>query len=445
MSTDSESLYRAPISVSALNAMARGLLEAHLPMLWISGEISNFTRAASGHCYFVLKDAAAQVRCTLFRQRSAYLDMPLKNGDHIDVRALPTLYEARGEFQLNVDYVRPRGVGRLFEAFERLKTKLASEGLFATEHKKPLPDFPRLIGIVTSPAGAALRDVLATLHRRMPGAGIIIYPTLVQGEGAARSIAGAIQAASARAECDLVILCRGGGSIEDLWAFNEEVVAHAIFQCEVPLITGIGHETDFTIADFVADVRAATPTAAAEMASPDRQDWLRRLEGLRVALCRGFARRAGDAAQRADFLGRRLVHPGEKLQSQQRSLGLLRDRWALAFERGMDRARWSVLAGERRWLAARPWLQEMFFRAERGAARIRSQGESRLLALRASTMLLGRQLESLGPQRVLERGYSIVWDFDGVPVLSSARIQTGTPISIQFAQGRATAIVSEKE
>ncbi|MSQ58668.1 MAG: exodeoxyribonuclease VII large subunit [Betaproteobacteria bacterium] len=448
MSTDTESipsLFSEPISVSALNAMARGLLEAHLPMLWISGEISNFTRASSGHCYFVLKDAGAQVRCTLFRHRSQYLDMAIKNGDHADVRALPTLYEARGEFQLNVEYIRPRGVGRLFETFERLKAKLAAQGLFAPEHKKPLPAFARKIGVVTSPAGAALRDVLTTLRRRMPGAGIIIYPTLVQGEGAARNIAAAIQSAAARAECDVLIVCRGGGSIEDLWAFNEEIVAHAIFQCPIPVIAGIGHETDFTIADFVADMRAPTPTAAAELASPDRLDWLRRLDGLRLALRRGFTRRAEDAAQRADFLGRRLVHPEEKLRGQARTVGLLQDRLALALERNMERARWRVSADVRRWHGARPQFKEMLFRIERGAARIRAQGESRLLALRATTTLLGRQLESLGPQRVLERGYSIVWDPSGVPVLSSAQVSAGTALSIQFAQGRATAMVSEKE
>ncbi len=425
--------------------MARGLLEAHLPMLWISGEISNYTRATSGHYYFVLKDAGSQVRCTLFRHRSQYLDVSLKNGDHVDVRALPTLYEARGEFQLNVEYVRPRGVGRLFEAYERLKKKLESEGLFAPERKKSLPGFARRIGVITSPSGAALRDVLTTLRRRMPGLKIILYPTLVQGEEAAGNIAQAINTASSRAECDVLLLCRGGGSMEDLWAFSEEIVARAIFACALPIVCGVGHETDFTIADFVADLRAPTPTAAAELASPSRVDWLRRLDGLRLILRRGLDRHLEDGMQRADFLGRRLVHPGEKLKGQRLGLGLLQDRLALALKRDIERLRWRVHTDARRWRAACPDLKELFFRLERGAARMASYQSNHLKALNASTTLLGRQLVSLDPQGVLERGYSIVWDQQGVPVLSSAQIGTGATLSIQFARGSATALVSKKD
>ena len=233
--------------------------------------------------------------------------------------------------------------------------------------------------------------------------------------------------------------------MEDLWAFNEEIVAKAIFQCALPIVTGIGHETDFTIADFVADIRAPTPTAAAELASPERLDWLRRLEGLRLTLRRGVGRHLEDGTQRADFLGRRLVHPGERLKGQQLGLARLKDRLALAWERDVERARWRILIGTRRWRAARPGLKDLAFQIERGAARMSAHGSNHLQALRATMTLLGRQLDSLGPQRVLERGYSIVRDPNGVLVLSSDQIDMGAALSIQFARGKATAIVSKKE
>ncbi len=261
----------AVIGVAALNRTARDLLEHALPLMWIRGEVSNFTCAPSGHCYFTLKEAGAQVRCAMFRSRARLLDWQPQNGMQVEVRALVTLFEPRGEFQLNVEAVRRAGLGALYEAFERLKARLAAEGLFDAERKRPLPRFPRAIGIVTSPRAAALRDVLIIIARRMPCIPVLVYPTPVQGTGAGAFIAEAIQAASRRAECDVLIVCRGGGSIEDLWAFNEEIVARAIHACAMPVIAGIGHETDFTIADFVADHRAPTPSAAAETATADTQ------------------------------------------------------------------------------------------------------------------------------------------------------------------------------
>src|SRR5574340_462515 len=274
------------ISVSELNRSARQILEQRLPLLWVAGEISNFTQAASGHWYFSLKDDKAQVRCAMFRMKSQYLDWLPENGMQVEVRAQPTLYEPRGEYQLAVENMRRAGLGALYEAFEKLKGRLEKEGLFAAARKKALPAFPRRIGIITSPAAAALRDVLTTLRRRMPNIPVLIYPVPVQGEGAAQKIAAAIQLAGQRRECDVLILCRGGGSIEDLWAFNEEVVARAIAACEIPVICGVGHETDFTIADFAADRRAPTPTAAAELATPHRADLLQRLAVLQAGLTR---------------------------------------------------------------------------------------------------------------------------------------------------------------
>ena len=269
------------LSVSALARSVRDLLEHRYPLLWVAGEISNCIRAKSGHLYFSLKDETAQVRCVMFRNRGQHLDWEPREGLRVEVRALVTLYEARGEFQLNVEAMRRAGQGALFEAFLRLRDQLGKEGLFDAAHKKPLPAYPRRIGIVTSLQAAALRDVLTTLARRNPSIPLIIYPAQVQGEGAAEQLATAIATAARRNECDVLILCRGGGSIEDLWAFNDEGLARAIHACPIPVLTGIGHETDFTIAEFVADRRAATPTAAAELAAPVRAELLANLRQLR--------------------------------------------------------------------------------------------------------------------------------------------------------------------
>ena len=261
----------APVlPVSLLVSSARLLIERHLGLAWISGEVSNLSRAASGHVYFVLKDDAAQVRCVLFRQKAQFLGFALRDGLHVEVRAVPTIYEAKGEFQLNVDSARVSGPGALYEKFARLKARLDAQGWFAPERKRPLPRFPRAVGIVTSLRAAALSDVLAALRRRLPTLPVILYPAAVQGAAAAAEIADAILAASSRAEVDALIVCRGGGSIEDLWAFNEEIVARAVLESRIPVVSGVGHETDFTICDFVADVRAATPTAAAALVAPER-------------------------------------------------------------------------------------------------------------------------------------------------------------------------------
>ena len=267
------------LTVTALNAQVARLLERSFPLTWIGGEISNFTRASSGHWYFTLKDDAAQVRAVMFRGKAQYAGFIPREGDKVEVRALVTLYGARGDYQINVEAIRRAGVGALFDAFLRLKDKLGAQGWFDQDRKRPLPLFARSIGIVTSPQAAALRDILTALKRRAPHVRVVLYPAPVQGQGAAERIANAIATASHRAEVDVLLVCRGGGSIEDLWSFNEEIVAHAIGNCSMPVIAGIGHETDFTIADFTADLRAATPTAAAELAATPRADWLSSLAG----------------------------------------------------------------------------------------------------------------------------------------------------------------------
>jgi len=301
------------VSISELNRLARQSLEREFPLLWVAGEISNLARAASGHVYFSLKDENAQARCVVFRSRAQSIAWRLENGQQVEARALVSLYEARGDFQLNVETLRRAGLGRLFEAFARLKARLEADGLFAAERKRSLPRFPVRIGIISSPAGAALRDVLVALKRRAPHLTAILYPTLVQGDRAAENIAKMIAAADQRKECDLLLIVRGGGSIEDLWAFNEELVARAIVASPLPIISGVGHETDTTIADYVADLRAATPTAAAELATQGWHEAADEIADLGTAMNQAMQYRIARQRQDLDHLALRLIHPATRL------------------------------------------------------------------------------------------------------------------------------------
>src|SRR5258706_9946842 len=395
----------AIISVAELNRRAREFIEAGFPLLWVAGEISNFTRAASGHCYFSLKDATAQVRCVFFRHKAALIDWKPENGMQVEVRAAPTLYEARGDFQLTVEGMRRSGLGALFEAFERLKRKLEREGLFDPSRRKPIPEFPGSVGVVTSPKAAALHDVLTTLARRMPGIYVVLYPTPVQGEGAGDKIAQAVRAASARMEVDVLIVCRGGGSMEDLWAFNEEIVARAIAECTMPVVSGVGHETDFTIADFVADARAPTPTAAAELVSPNRAELLIRLRVLAARLSRDIDRALNERMQHLDFLRKRLVHPGERIEAELRHMAHLLQRLRSAATHALGTATLSSSGLLHRLRAALPDIdahiarqQDLRLRLRQGQARLLEQHEAALVKMRAG-------LAHLNPQAVLERGY----------------------------------------
>src|SRR3990167_1289591 len=332
------------LTVSALNRSVRDLLEQRYPLLWVGGEISNFMLARSGHAYFSLKDQDAQVRCVMFRHRNQQLDWVARDGLTVEVQALVTLYEPRGDFQLGVETMRRAGLGALFEAFVRLRDRLQREGMFDPEKKRALPAFPRRIGVVTSLDAAALRDVLTTLARRNPAIDVVIYPSPVQGEGAAEKIAAAIERAGGRGECDVLILARGGGSLEDLWAFNDERLAQVIRACPVPVVTGIGHETDFTIADLAADSRAPTPTAAAELVSPSRAALLERVGTCVERLHRRVSRDTESRMQLLDHLQRRLVHPGRRLQAQASTLVHLFQRLAQATQRGFDARRWQAAA-----------------------------------------------------------------------------------------------------
>jgi len=302
-------------TVSQLNSEARLILEETFPYVWVEGEISNFAAPASGHWYFSLKDKNAQVRCCLFRGSQRGLGFTPKDGAHVLIKARVSMYEARGEFQLIAEFMEERGEGKLQRAFEALKKKLAAAGLFDEAHKKELPEHPRTIGVITSATGAAIKDILHVLKRRSAATQVIIYPTLVQGSTAAPAIVNAIKKANERAECDVLILARGGGSLEDLWPFNEEIVAHAVYQSELPIISGIGHEVDVTIADFVADYRAPTPSAAAEIATPDQSELLETFASHHLQLFRGMTRRVNTIKQQLAWTQKHLLqlHPKRQL------------------------------------------------------------------------------------------------------------------------------------
>jgi exodeoxyribonuclease VII large subunit len=413
------------------------MLERSFPLAWISGEISNFTRAASGHWYFTLKDSAAQVRSVMFRGRAQYADFMPKEGDKVEVRALVTLYAPRGEYQLSVEAIRRAGVGNLYEAFLQLKAKLTAEGLFDPARKRPLPLFARTVGIVTSLQAAALRDVLTTLRRRSPHLTVILYPTPVQGEGSAQKIAQAIATASLRAECDVLLVCRGGGSIEDLWSFNHEAVARAIAGCTMPVISGVGHETDFTIADFAADLRAPTPTAAAEMASAPRAHWLESLESMAEDMTRAMRRRLSEVSQNLDWLSRRLVNPSAYAAHQRLKLHAMQLRLAHATRTPLSMARYAVNQLDTRLRAQLPDIAAERRRLTEQGRRLQAQAVAQGRQRRQALTALASQLEMLNPQRTLERGYAIITDGGGAVVRSPGQLKPKQVLALRLAGGGA--------
>jgi exodeoxyribonuclease VII large subunit len=437
---------RAPVMpVSLFVSSARLLLERHLGLLWVSGEVSGCTKAASGHLYFTLKDAAAQVRCVFFRSKAQGLPFMLREGLAVEVRATPSIYEGRGEFQLNVETIRLAGLGALYERFVQLKAGLAHAGLFDAARKRPLPAYPRRIGIVTSRHAAALRDVLTTLARRFPCAPVIVYPASVQGAAAAGEIAAAVRLANEHAQVDVLIVCRGGGSLEDLWAFNEEVVARAVFESRLPVVSGVGHETDFTICDFVADVRAPTPTAAAAAATPERAALARFARDLAGRLLRAYRHRAGSHAQRLDAAARRLVHPAARLADQsQRARGLAaRLARAFAHHRATDARRLAATRARllREWRAPMPQSVQLS-QAARALARA---GRDRAAHAAADLRRLGGALALLNPAAVLERGYSIVTGDAGAIITDARQVRVGDGVALTFAKGGAAATVTAIE
>ena len=441
----SELFAPSSISVSELNALAKALLEDHLAGLWIAGEVSNLTRAASGHYYFSLKDSRAQVRCAMFKGAAARLAKPLKEGDHIEVAGKISIYEARGEFQITVNEVRLKGLGQLYEAYERLKAQLQAEGAFAAERKKPLPARAQCIGIVTSLAAAALRDVVTTLKRRAPEIPVIVYPTAVQGSGSEFQIAQAIKTASQRAECDVLIVCRGGGSIEDLWAFNEEPVVHAIEACAIPIVSGVGHETDFTLADFVSDVRAPTPTGAAELVSPNRQESLHRLAQAKGRLKTVLEQRYFDASQKLDWLARQIRHPRQKLDEQRTYIRKLAQILSYSMTQNV-RAHTARFERQTQTLKhCRPdisvYRQDIDRFQTTSSHAFRQLLAHRRQSLTAQTALL----EAVSPQQILERGFSVVKNTRGQVIRNADVLKQGQKLHITFADGETDVRVTKEQ
>ena len=386
--------FEVPVmTVSDLNAAVRSQLESRFPVLWVEGEIAQLTLASSGHMYFSLKDAGAQVRCALFRTRAARLGWQPRQGDKVRARVQVTLYEARGEFQLTVETLVKGGLGALYERFLKLKSELDAAGLFDTARKQPLPAFPRTIGIITSPQAAALHDVLTTLTRRAPYTRLILYPTLVQGAEATAQIVQAIEAANHHGQADVLLLCRGGGSLEDLWSFNEAAVVRAIADSRLPIITGVGHETDTTLADLAADVRAPTPTAAAELIAPDKTRLLGWIESHQQRLQQLVSRRIEDAGMRLDGYAARLRSPAALLERQQDRLKQHQIRLTLWSQRALER--------EQRRLS-----------------------EFRL------------RLQALDPNQPLKRGYALITDTQGHLIDSITKAPPESQVQLRLADGQ---------
>jgi len=434
-------------TVSRLNREVRVLLERGFGTLWLEAEISNFARPSSGHWYFSLKDASAQVRCAMFRQRNMLCAFTAKDGQKVLVRARIGLYEPRGEYQIIVDHMEDAGLGALRRQFEELSAKLEREGLFAAGRKRPVPSFPHRIGVITSPTGAAVRDILHVLARRFPAIDVLIYPVPVQGAQAAADIVAALRLAGRRAECDVLILARGGGSLEDLWAFNDEGLARAIIASPIPIITGIGHEVDFTIADFAADVRAPTPSAAAEMAVPDAAEWLDAFVRLDARLQRSLRRRFGEHRQRLRWLiGRAsLVSPSAKLAQQSQRLDEVEQRLsrALRLRLVVSRERLSWLTGRAALVSPAVRVGQQLVRLEN--LRMRSDRAWRQIVRHARERLqpLVRTLNAVSPLATLDRGYAIVSTAAGEILRDAAHAKPGTVIEARLARGRLRAKVEE--
>lgn len=432
---------------SRINREARTLLERGFGSVWLEGELSNLSRPASGHWYFSLKDEAAQLRGAMFRQRNLLVNFTPKDGMRVLVRGRISLYEARGDYQFLADAMEEAGEGALRRQFEQLKTKLTALGLFASEHKKTLPTLPKHIGVITSPTGAAIRDVLHILKRRFPSIPVLIYPVPVQGSGAAAQIATAIRLADQRQECDVLILARGGGSLEDLWSFNEEVVAHAIYECSIPLITGIGHEVDFTIADFVADVRAPTPSGAAELVVPDQQTWLQGLSVLQRRLLAGLKRILVTQLTHFARLQRRLnqLHPGVQLRQRAQRLDELEQRLIRSLRTYLDQRKHQLQAQIAHLQSQSPTLQltRARNRFEQTQHRLRSSWHEQQQRLHNRLNIATKTLNTLSPLATLTRGYAIVSDAQGHSLNDVQSVAVGTSINARLAKGQITATITD--
>lgn len=432
------------ISVSVLLQRAKSALERALPLCWVNGEISGFKRAASGHCYFDLKDDAAQIACVLYRNRAALVGFELKDGAQVELRVRPAIYEPRGSLQFAVEQARLAGVGRLYEAFLRLKAKLEAEGLFADDLKRELPAFPQRIGLITSSKAAALADMLRVLRDRWPRAQVILYPASVQGADAPRELLSALSAANSRAECDVLIIGRGGGSLEDLWAFNDEALTRAVAASTIPIVSAVGHETDVTLCDFAADVRALTPTAAAALVTPEREAML--------ATVSDFGERIADALRdRLDRFGERLDRASERLRGGSSALLAPWRETLLRMNSRLHRAVTAMVPLQRSRLArVNQRLALQLQRApvsavhvERIGLRLDAALSNRLTAQQTRLDRAVQALQLLNPQQVLDRGYSVVFDAAGRALTDAASVTTGADVRIRLRRGEIGARVTD--
>lgn len=444
----SESPQQRAIGVTELNRRVKALLEQGLPRLWVEGEISNLARPASGHLYFSLKDDTSQIRCAYFRQRQSGPTNNLKNGDQVLVFGRVSIYEVRGDYQLIVEQLEPAGEGELRRRFEALKKKLAAEGLFDADKKQELPALPQRIGIVTSPSGAAIRDILTVMKRRFPFVPAVIYPSLVQGDTAAQLICDAVATAARRDECDVLVLARGGGSLEDLWPFNEEIVARAIADCPIPTVSAVGHEVDFTIADFVADVRAPTPSGAAELIVPDQAEWLRGLEATAARIALLGRRYLEEKFQTVDWLSRRLMQssPAAIVARQADWLRNLRLILAGAIRHDLATRSRKLEYVRSRLLQRSPAIgvQRSMHRLDALQQRLESSGKAAIGRLNVRVQLAKRALDSISPLATLERGYAIVSEEQtGAILTDAAGVSAGATIRARLARGELQATVTK--
>ena len=428
---------RDVLSVSQLNRKAKQLLETHLPLLWVEGELSNVSQPSSGHWYFTLKDEQAQVRCAMFRNRNMLVRFAPRQGQQVLIRARVSLYEGRGDYQLIVEHMEEAGFGALQRAFEALKLKLANEGLFDDAYKQPLPSLPKHIAVITSPTGAAIRDVLSVLNRRFPAIPVTVIPVAVQGKEAAPQIVRAIDLANRAGLFDVVILARGGGSLEDLWPFNEESVARAIHASELPIVSAVGHEVDFTIADFVADLRAPTPSAAAELLVPDAEDWLETFAGYEILLQEAIERKLQSFKQRLEWLRTRLRHPGERLQQQAQRLDGLELRLVRAVDHQLLRChtRLNTLILRQKPLQPRSRINQLNQQVSQHHATLVKNMQRHLRAQQQRLAEAARLLQTVSPLNTLQRGYAIATDSHHKVITNSSQVAPGDSINARLAEG----------
>jgi exodeoxyribonuclease VII large subunit len=425
------------LSVSQLNRKAKQLLETHLPLLWVEGELSNVSQPSSGHWYFTLKDDQAQVRCAMFRNRNLLVRLKPLQGQHVLLRARVSLYEGRGDYQLIAEHMEEAGTGALQRAFDELKIKLASEGLFDEALKKSLPSLPKHIAVITSSTGAAVRDILSVLARRFPAIPVSVLPVPVQGKEAAPQIVKAIELANRAGIFDVIVVARGGGSLEDLWPFNEEIVARAIHHSVLPIVSAVGHETDFTIADLVADLRAPTPSAAAELITPDGEAWLENFIGLEILLEDAMERRLTNARQKLEWLRARLRHPGERLQQQAQRLDGLEIRLQRAFKhelRDLQR-RLQSLVLRQKLLQPSQRLQQLNRQVTQHLKQLRDCTQQQLQMRKQRLSETVRVLQTVSPLKTLERGYSITTRESGAVIHTSAEVNVGDSLQTRLAHG----------